>query len=92
VHPLPAGVTDALAKGYLKSMFFGISEDPEGTELLEVGCWAHGGELCMAVCLQAGGECVRAGWVHVCSHVCLLAGAAAGLNTHPQSPQPDLPS
>ncbi|KXZ44956.1 hypothetical protein GPECTOR_60g733 [Gonium pectorale] len=29
------GVYDAIKKGYLKNLFFGISNDPEGTQLLE---------------------------------------------------------
>lgn len=32
-----AGVYDAIRKGYLKMLFFGISTDPDGTELMEVG-------------------------------------------------------
>jgi hypothetical protein len=31
-----AGVMDAVAKGYLKNMYFGISQDAAGTQLLEV--------------------------------------------------------
>ncbi len=42
--PLPrplTGVADALERRYLKKMFFGISRDAEGKDLLEeVGCWA----------------------------------------------------
>lgn len=32
----PAGVYDAIRRSYLKTLFFGISTDPEGTNLLEV--------------------------------------------------------
>jgi hypothetical protein len=34
--PLLAGVYDAIRRGYLKSLFFGIATDPEGVNLLEV--------------------------------------------------------
>ena len=45
-HPLApqvdwveGGVYDSIKRGYLKNLFFGISTDPEGTQLLEVrGC------------------------------------------------------
>jgi hypothetical protein len=46
----PAGVGDALEKGYMKSMFFGISEDPEGAELLEVRLLL-GHDIICAVCV-----------------------------------------
>lgn len=36
IHWVESGVTDALKKGYLKSLFYGISRNQEGTELLEV--------------------------------------------------------
>ncbi|MEW5297667.1 MAG: hypothetical protein WDW36_000861 [Sanguina aurantia] len=35
IHWVESGVTDALKKGYLKSLFYGISRNQEGTELLE---------------------------------------------------------
>lgn len=35
---LPTGVMDAVQKGYLKNMYFGIAQDAEATNLLEVGC------------------------------------------------------
>lgn len=38
---IATGVSDALAKGFLKNLFFGISENPEGTQLLEVGTVAN---------------------------------------------------
>ncbi len=34
------GVYDAIKRGYCKNLFFGISTDPEGTQLLEVGSCA----------------------------------------------------
>lgn len=41
MHVCTAGVYDAIRKGHLKTLFFGISTDPEGTQLLEVR--GHGG-------------------------------------------------
>lgn len=37
VHVMFAGVYDAIRRGYLKTLFFGIATDPDGTKLLEVG-------------------------------------------------------
>lgn len=36
-----AGVMDAVEKGYLKNMYFGIAQDAEATNLLEVGSCIH---------------------------------------------------
>lgn len=35
---LAAGVKDAIEQMYLKTLFFGIAVNPEGTRLLEVAC------------------------------------------------------
>lgn len=64
IHWVESGVTDALKKGYLKSLFYGISRNKEGTELLEVGC--------VAICLTNPFEGIRPdcitqklAWLHV---------------------------
>lgn len=46
-HHCLAGVIDAVAKGYLKNMYFGIAQDAAATNLLEVseGCRRLGGLL-----------------------------------------------
>lgn len=48
------GVTDAIERGYLRSIYFGIAADPEGKEILEqyvftLGASVDGGERTVRV-------------------------------------------
>lgn len=53
------GVYDAIKRGYLKNLFFGISTDPEGTQLLEVG-----GLVCVARACDVWGRFADVGQPH----------------------------
>lgn len=49
------GVYDAIKQGYLKNLFFGVSTDPDGTHLLEVGVvgWDGGMRVAVLACTSA---------------------------------------
>jgi hypothetical protein len=48
-----AGVYDAIKKGYLKSLFFGVASDSEGTDLMEVSTVTHRQQRTVSSCHQA---------------------------------------
>lgn len=70
-----AGVMDSVSKGYLKNMYFGISQDAAGTNLLEVRASAQ--HLQLLLCALPG-NCPCAQCAHGRHILCLqLCSAAA---------------